>query len=432
MIRFALAKVPEIVPADSDAAGLIGANQILRRESARGRRLSFLQSMRASRLSWLAGTVSLASIVLAPLAMAQPAPSAPPAVGVIKVERRPMAESYDFNGRIEATNSVNIEARVTAFLEKRLFVEGSEVKKGDLLYGLERPPFQADVDAQKAAVAQAEAQLENANIALWRAQDLLQKNAGTQATFDNAQATQRSAAAQLKSAQAHLETSQINLDYTEIRAPIDGRIGRTSVTIGNVVTPTSGTLATLVSQDPIYVVFPVPTRRALELREQYADKGGFDALKIRVRLPDGRIYGQTGKLDFSNNKIAQDTDTLLLRGVIPNPVLGSETAGGVRLRELVPDEFVTALIESVQPRQVIAVPRAAILADQQGTYLYVVDEHNVARQRRVQLGQSTPETAAIVNGLKEGERIVVEGIQRVRPNSPVAPAPASPVAIGRS
>src|SRR5271165_2171397 len=111
MIRFALAKVPEIVPADSDAAGLIGANQILRRESARGRRLSFLQSMRASRLSWLAGTVSLASIVLAPLAMAQPAPSAPPAVGVIKVERRPMAESYDFNGRIEATNSVNIEAR---------------------------------------------------------------------------------------------------------------------------------------------------------------------------------------------------------------------------------------------------------------------------------------------------------------------------------
>src|SRR5712671_3825759 len=367
-------------------------------------------------------------ILVAPCAMAQPGPSAPPAVGVVTVERRPMTESYDFNGRIQAINSVNIVARVTAFLEKQHFVEGSDVKKGDLLYSLEKPPFQAAVDVQKAAVTQAEAQLENDNIALSRAQQLVEKNAGSQMAADNALATQRTAAAQLKSAQAQLETSQINLDYTEIRSPIDGRIGRTSVTIGNVVAPTSGTLTTVVSQDPMYVVFPIPTRRALELREKYADKGGFDALKIRVRLPDGRIYGETGKLDFANNMIAQDTDTLLLRGTISNPVLGSETAGGVRLRELVTDEFVTVLLESLQPQQVIAVPRAAILADQLGTFLYVVDEHNVARQRRVRLGQSTPETASIVDGLTEGERIVVEGIQRVRPNSPVAPAPALPVA----
>jgi membrane fusion protein (multidrug efflux system) len=367
-------------------------------------------------------------ILVAPCAMAQPGPSAPPAVGVVTVERRPMTESYDFNGRIQAINSVNIVARVTAFLEKQHFVEGSDVKKGDLLYSLEKPPFQAAVDVQKAAVTQAEAQLENDNIALSRAQQLVEKNAGSQMAADNALATQRTAAAQLKSAQAQLETSQINLDYTEIRSPIDGRIGRTSVTIGNVVAPTSGTLTTVVSQDPMYVVFPIPTRRALELREKYADKGGFDALKIRVRLPDGRIYGETGTLDFANNMIAQDTDTLLLRGTIPNPVLGSETAGGVRLRELVTDEFVTVLLESLQPQQVIAVPRAAILADQLGTFLYVVDEHNVARQRRVRLGQSTPETASIVDGLTEGERIVVEGIQRVRPNSPVAPAPALPVA----
>jgi membrane fusion protein (multidrug efflux system) len=364
-------------------------------------------------------------ILVAPGAMAQ---TAPPAVGVVTVERGPMTESYEFNGRIQAINSVKIVARVTAFLEKELFVEGSDVKKGDLLYTLEQPPFQAAVDVQKAAVAQAEAQLENDNIALKRAQYLVQKDAGTQMALDNAQATQRTAAAQVKLAQAQLETAQINLDYTQIRSPIDGRIGRTSVTPGNVVTPTSGTLTTVVSQDPIYVVFPIPTRRALELREQYADKGGFDALKVRLRLPGGRIYGQTGKLDFVNNTIAQDTDTLLWRGTIPNPVLGSETVGGVRQRELVADEFVTVLIESVQPRQVIAVPRAAILADQQGSYLYVVDAHDVARQRRVKLGQSTPETAAIVEGLMEGERVVVDGIQRVRPNAPVAPAPASPAA----
>jgi membrane fusion protein (multidrug efflux system) len=178
----------------------------------------------------------------------------------------------------------------------------------------------------------------------------------------------------------------------------------------------------------MYVVFPVPTRRAIELREEYSKKGGFDAVKIRLRLPDGRIYAQTGKLDFINNAIAQDTDTLTVRGVIPNPVLGAETAGGVKLRELVADEFVTVLLESVMPREVIAVPRAAILSDQEGSYVYVVDDHNTARQRRVRLGQVTPETAGIADGLKEGELVIVEGVQRARPNAPVTPALVTSIA----
>ncbi len=327
--------------------------------------------------------LSLVGIVLATSAIAQPAPSGPPPVSVIKVERQPMADSYEFNGRIQATNSVNIVARVSAFLEQQHFTEGADVKKGDLLYTLERPPYQAAVDAQNAAIAQAKAQLDNDNISLWRAQQLVKTNAGTQQALDSADATQRSATALLQAAQAQLETAQINLDYTEIRSPIDGRIGRTSVTIGNAVNPQSGVLTTVVSQNPMYVVFPVPTRRAVELREEYAQKGGFDAVKIRVRLPDGRIYGPTGKVDFINNAIAQDTDTLLIRGVIPNPVLGSQAAGGVQLRELVADQFVTVLLESVNPKPVIAVPRAAVLADQQGSYVYVVDDQNIARQRRV-------------------------------------------------
>jgi membrane fusion protein, multidrug efflux system len=379
-----------------------------------------------SRPSVLFRVAVLATTVLAaPCAAAQSAPSAPPAVGAVTVERRPMTDSYEFNGRIQAIDTFNIVARVTAFLEKRLFVEGSDVKKGDVLYTLEKPPFQAAVDIQKAAVAQAEAQLANANISLWRAQQLLQKDAGTQQALDTAEATQRTAAAQSEAAQAQLETAQINLDYTEIRSPIDGRIGSTSVTIGNVVSPTSGVMSTVVSQDPIYVVFSVPTRRAIELREQYADKGGFDAVKIRIRLSNGRVYSETGRLDFVNNAIAQDTDTLPFRAVIANPILNSQTAGGVKLRELVADEFVTVLLESVDPRQVIAVPRPAILADQQGTYVYVVDDKNIARQRRVRVGQSTPETVGIVDGLKEGERVVVEGVQRTRPDSPVAPAAVS-------
>ena len=255
-----------------------------------------------------------------------------------------------------------------------------------------------------------------------------QLRVGHIANIERAQATQRVQVAQLKSAQAQLETAQINRDYTEIHSPIDGRIGRTSVTIGNVVSPASGTLTTVVSQDPMYVVFPVPTRRAIELREEYSKKGGFDAVKIRLRLPDGRIYAQTGKVDFINNAIAQDTDTLTVRGVVPNAVLGAETAGGVKLRELVADEFVTVLLESVMPREVIAVPRAAILSDQEGSYVYVVDDHNTARQRRVRLGQVTPETAGIADGLKEGEQVIVEGVQRARPNAPVTPAPVTSIA----
>ena len=411
------------------AANCVRTNLIAMRGGAVCRPPSFLQTMSATPMSLLLAAAFFAFTVLAaPNAMAQPAPSGPPAVGVIKVERQPMTDSYEFNGRIQAINSVNIVARVTAFLDQQLFTEGIDVKKGDLLYVLERPPYQATVDVQKAAAAQAKAQLENSNIELWRKQELLEKSAGSKQALDSAQATQRTQTAQVQAAEAQLESANINLDYTEIRSPIDGRIGRTSVNIGNVVSSASGTLTTVVSQDPMYVVFPVPTRRAIELRQEYATNGGFDAVKIRLRLPDGRIYAQTGKLDFINNVIAQDTDTLTVRGVIPNPVLGSETAGGVNLRELIADEFVTVLLESVKPREVIAIPRAAILTDQEGSYVYVVDDHNIARQRRVRLGQVTPETAGIVEGLKEGEQVIVDGVQRARPNAPVTPAPVTSIA----
>jgi membrane fusion protein, multidrug efflux system len=377
---------------------------------------------------FLASTV-FAGALLTGSAMAQVGSPAPPAVGVVAAELRPMAETTEINGRVQARDRVDLVARVTAFMNERLFVEGADVKKGQLLYRLERAPFEADVETKEAAVAQAEAQLENANLTLSRAQELLQKNSGTQVAVDSALATQRTAAAQVKAVQAQLHQSQINLDYTEIKSPIDGRIGRTSITIGNVVRPTSGTLATIVSPDPMYVTFPVSVRRVLELRERYADKGGFDAVKIRVRLPNGELYGQTGKLGFVDIGVAKDTDTITLRGTISNPVI--QTVGESKLYELTDDEFVTVSLEAVEPLKVLAVPRAAILSDQQGDYVFVINDKNVAEQRRVKLGQSTPDVAAVIDGLKPGEQVVVEGIQRVRPNLVVAPSPASPTSAGR-
>ena len=260
-------------------------------------------------------------LLLTSQAMGQAGPGAPPAVGVITAQERPMAESTEINGRIQAPQRVNVVARVTAFMNERLFAEGADVKTGDLLYKLERAPFEADVEAKQGAVAQAQAQLENANVTLSRAQELLQKSAGTQVAVDSALAAKRTLDAQLQSARAQLHQSQINLDYTEIRSPIDGRIGRTAVTIGNVVSPTTGVLTTIVGTDPMYVVFPIAMRRVLELRDRFADKGGFDAVKIQIRLPNGKMYGQVGKLDFVDVNVAQDTDTIILRGTIPNPVI---------------------------------------------------------------------------------------------------------------
>jgi membrane fusion protein (multidrug efflux system) len=350
-------------------------------------------------------------------------------VGVVEATKRPITETSEFLGRIEATNRVNIVARVTAFLEKRLFYEGAEINKGDELYRLERGPFEADLASKQALVAQLQATLENAKLTTERARTLLSGPAGQQSTYDAAIANQRALEAQVQSAQAQVQSSQINLDYTDIRSPIDGKIGRTAVTEGNVVSPGSGVLTTIVSQDPIYVTFPVSVRQGLELRERYATRGGYNAVVIKTRLPDGRLYDQTGRLDFVNNTIAQNTDTFTLRGVIPNPPLHDPSTTGGPVRELTDGEFVTVLLEGVQPVEVLAIPRAAVLSDQQGDYVLAVGTDNKAEQRRIQLGQSTSMVASVLSGLAPGDKVIVEGLQRVRPGQPVSPGPASPLIL---
>ncbi|MDB5369965.1 MAG: efflux transporter, family, subunit, partial [Roseomonas sp.] len=351
-------------------------------------------------------------------ALAQQPGGPPPAVGTTAVVRQAVTRTDEFIGRIEATDRVDLVSRVTAFLQERLFDEGAEVKQGDLLFRLERPPFEAQLQIARAAVAEAQAQLQNANLTLGRAQSLLSTPAGQRSTVDAATAAARSAQAQVLSAQAQQQQAQISLDYTEIRAPISGRIGRAAVTPGNVVTPSSGTLATIVSQDPMYVSFTVPVRTMLELRSRYGARGGLNAVSVRVRLPDGTLYGQTGKLDFVDIDVGSQTDSIALRGSMPNPPLPVSQGEG---RELVANEFVNVLLEAVEPVQMLAVSRAAVLTDQRGDFVYVIGAENKPERRGIRISsQSTPETALIEDGLKEGEQVVVEGVQRVRPGSPVA------------
>ncbi|WP_298257126.1 efflux RND transporter periplasmic adaptor subunit [Bradyrhizobium sp.] len=376
--------------------------------------------MKLASVAGVIGFVMVLAAIDAPAsAQTKQGAPAPPAVGVLEAAKRPITEINEFLGRIEAVNRVAVVARVTAFLEKRLFTEGSELKTGDLLYQLERGPFEADLNSKQAQVAQLQATLDNAKLTTNRAKTLLSGPAGQQSTYDTALANQRSLEAQVQAAQAQVDLSKINVDYTEIHSPIDGRIGRTAVTEGNVVSPSSGTLTTIVSQDPMYVTFPVPVREALGLRDRYAPRGGFNAVVIRIRLPDGRSYGQVGHLNFVNNTIDQGTDTISLRASIPNPKI----AGGVR--ELTDNEFVTVALEGVQPVEVIAIPRSAVLSDQQGDYVFVLGADNKAEQRRIKLGQSTSTVASVTSGLSAGEKVIVEGMQRVRPGQAVAPGAAS-------
>lgn len=358
----------------------------------------------------------------APAAAQQPG-GAPPAVGVLPVASRAVTETNEFIGRVEATRRVELMARVTAFLQERLFQEGADVKEGDLLFRLERGPFEASLQISRAAVAEAQAQLQNANLTLGRAQALLATPAGQRVRVDDAVAARSAAAAQLLSAQAQQKQAQINLDYTEIRAPIAGRIGRASVTEGNVVTPNSGALATIVSQDPMYVSFTIPVRVLLDLRARYADRGGLGAVGVRLKLPEGRMYAEVGKLDFIDIDVGQDTDSIALRAHIPNPVLPDDPD---HARELTAGQFVGVLLEAVKPVQMLVVPRGAVLTDQRGDFVYVVGEGDRAERRAIRLGaQSTPELAVLEEGVREGERVVVEGIQRVRAGASVSPAPAN-------
>ncbi len=354
-------------------------------------------------------------------AWAQMPGGAPPAVGIAAAKRQAITESTEYTGRIMSTQRVNVVARVSAFLDEVLFKEGAEVKKGDLIYRLEQGPFKADIQAREALVSQFKAQLQNARLTLQRAQALLKTPAGQQSAVDAAVAADQALQAQVLGAEAQLQQAKINFDYTEIRAPIDGKIGRTAVTPGNYVSPGTGTLVSIVSQDPMFVVFPVPTRAALELQAKSAEKRSDDQL-IRIRLPDGKMYDHVGALDFVDNTVGGNTDTMILRGVISNPRL-TRFRGGIR--ELVDGELVTVILEDSEKTEALTVPRPAVLSDQEGDYVYVVGADNKAQQRRIKLGQSTPGYATVLSGLTEGENVIVDGIQRVRPGQPVAPGPAA-------
>lgn len=327
-----------------------------------------------------------------------------PSVIVTTVTSRDVSRRKFYVGRVQAINTVQLTARVEGFLEQRDFKEGSYVKKGQKLFLIEQASYKAAVEQSEADVEGNKAQLKNDQIEYERNKKLAQTNDVTQATLDSSVATLGTGKANVKKSEAALATSKLNLSYTEVRSPIDGRISAANVDVGNLVGPSTGTLATVVSMDPIYVIFYAAEQDLIEARKAGLLKGTKVALSPHLQLADGSMYAHPGKLDYLGIQVEQTTDTIEVRAVFPNPD-----------HILIPGQFVNVTVKTDKKKTALVVPQLALQQDQRGYYVLVVDRNDKVERRDVKLGQQVDSDWVVTEGLTNGERVIVSGIQKVSP-----------------
>jgi membrane fusion protein, multidrug efflux system len=346
-------------------------------------------------------------------AVAQQQPAAVP-VGIVKTERKPIARVGDFVGRVEAISRVEIRARITGFLEEVLFKEGDLTKEGAPLYRIEKGLFQAQVEQAEGALERSKAAKILSAVQLARAEDLAAKQAGTLAARDQARAQDQEAQGAVMTDEANLATAKINLGYADIVSPITGKIGRTNITKGNVVGPDSGSLTLVVSQDPMYVTFPVSQADVLAARKD--GQTNVKNIKVMLRFSDGSTYDQVGEINFVDVTVDRSTDSVTLRATIANPK-------GL----LIDNQLVRVILESGTPVEKVVIPQAALIADQEGTYVFVVDDGKAA-VRRIKVGDESGTGIVVESGLSAGDLVIVEGLQSIRPGVAVraTPMPALP------
>ena len=344
----------------------------------------------------------------------QPPPTTVP-VGTVIAEKKAITPSLEFVGRVEAINRVDVRARVTGYLEAVLFKEGEAVKEGAPLYRIEKGQFEAAVKQAQGALERAKSAKVLSEIQLQRAEDLLAKASGTVVARDQALAADQQAHAAILEAEANLQTAQINLGYTDITSPIAGKISRTSVTVGNVVGPDKGTLTTIVSQDPMYVTFPVSLREFLSV-SQTSQLPSLESFKVKLRYSNGLYYDQVGTVNFLDVMANRETDTVLARATVANP------KGGI-----IDGQLLTVVVETREPAQRIVIPQSALIADQAGIYVFVVEDGK-AVTKRVKVGRANGTGVVVDSGLTGGEQVIVEGLQNVRPGAAVRATPIVPAA----
>lgn len=330
-----------------------------------------------------------------------------PHVTVEKASYKPYMERFNFPGRVEAVSTVTLKARVAGFLKDRLFEEGDIVKKGQLLFTLEREQFEAKVAEASANLTKMEADAKNAKLNLERALELRKTGNISQATLDAREAENSIAKGQVLQAQAALNLAKLDLSYTSIKAPFTGKIGLADYSAGEYL-PVNTTLATIVSTDPMNVLFSVSERELLSMQNAGILKTGGDNLAISLIMGDSSVYRYGGQINFTDVVVDDSTDTIKMRAVFPNPS-----------KQLVSGQFVSVLLEYDSPVEKIVIPQAAVMSSVASKYVYVVDAQNKIVNKPVKVSVEQGKDIVVLDGLEVGERVVTNGLQKVRPGQEV-------------
>lgn len=349
-------------------------------------------------------------------------PAAPPlAKAVFELPREEsLTETREYTGNLEAIETVSIRARVRGTLDKVLFEEGAEVQVGDLLYELDPSEYQAVVDEKRAEIQRLEQVRRFAESEQKRQEELYRQSAGSLEALDARKNDVALAIADLAKAQATLRQAELDLSYTKIVAPIAGRVGRTLITVGNLVGYNEPTLlTTIVKMDPIHVHLDVPERDLLRLESAASESGGEWSLlgaKLAVGLEGEEGYPHVGEISFRDNRVVSETGTAFLRGTLQNPDRG-----------LIPGQFCRIQVSVGTPRPRLLVPETALAADQRGRYVLVVKEDDTVEQRSVKVEQNSAVQGflTVSEGLTKDDRVIVSGIQKARPGSKVVPISAA-------
>ncbi len=365
----------------------------------------------------MAGVSILAAAVLAACSggHAETAAPPPPAVSAAPVLVKQISQWDDFSGRIEAVESVELRPRVSGYIDKVNYVEGEEVKKGDVLFTIDARSYRAELDRASADLARARTQATLSRSEAERARRLSEQQAISTESWEQRRATAEQAQAQVQAAQAAVDAARLNMEFTQVRAPINGRAGRAMVTAGNLVTAgdSASVLTTLVSLNTVFVYFDADEGTFLRYA-QMARKGERPSerdseLPVKVGLSGEDGYPHTGKVDFLDNQVTRSTGTIRVRAVLDNADRAFTPGLFARVQLLGSGQFQAMLIDD-----------KAVLTDQDRKFVYVVDKENKAQRRDVQLGRTAEGLRIVEQGLKAGDRVIIDGVQKVfMPGMPV-------------
>ncbi len=330
----------------------------------------------------------------------------PPNVVVEDIKEENVIRNFEAPGRVVSKYRVSIMARISGYLQKSFFKEGDYVKAGETLFLIEPAEYQNASNVAGANIQNIKAQLDYANKQLARAEELVKQDYIAKSKYDEILASRNALQAQLKAAQSTYNDTNRNLSYTTVKAPVDGRIGIIDVTVGNYVSPSSGSLTTINSTNPIYVTFPLSSDDYTEIST--IDNKANEKRRVELFFQNGEKYNLEGVQDFLDNKVDQSTGTVTMRATFQNPD-----------NKLLHGEFVNVKVYANNPVKVPVVPVVAVQENQEGKYVYKLDEKNLPVLTYIKVQGQSGENWIVKNGLKKGDRVIVEGILKVTPGNPV-------------